>query len=148
MKNDTRPDYQIAQEELGLLFESIGLSAATIHNKGKHVDADSWGHTEWEVTIRRVWFGQAPRSARFEWRTGLGYEGEPDPAEVLARVCDEFHGTIDRTFEEWADDYGYDQDSRRAEKIFNACKEGEHKLAGLGLSPEQIARFAELSQRL
>ena len=36
-----------------------------------------------------------------------------------------------RTFEEWADEYGYDSDSRKAEKTYNAVAENTKKLKNL-----------------
>jgi hypothetical protein len=64
----------------------------------------------------------------------------PDLADVLAAFAMD-SGVIDSgTFEEWARDCGYDEDSREAEKIYRACLETALKLRnGLGESA-----FAEL----
>ena len=40
---------------------------------------------------------------------------------VLSCMASDCAGTEDRTFEDWAAEYGYDTDSRSAEKIFDAC---------------------------
>lgn len=34
----------------------------------------------------------------------------------------------DYTFEDWADNFGYDTDSRKAEQIYHACKENARKV--------------------
>jgi hypothetical protein len=46
----------------------------------------------------------------------------PSAADVLMSVVSDAAGVEGRTFEEWADDFGIDTDSRKGEKIYNACK--------------------------
>lgn len=51
----------------------------------------------------------------------------PSLADVLYAVLSD-SGALDETFEEWASNFGYDTDSRSAEKIYNQCREGGLKL--------------------
>lgn len=47
----------------------------------------------------------------------------PAIADVLACLVLDSQGVMDgKTFEEFADDLGYDTDSRKAERIFQACR--------------------------
>lgn len=70
----------------------------------------------------------------------------PHPAEVLASSCREGLGA-DESFENWCGNYGYEEDSRKAEAIYRACTENGKKARRL-LSPGNFAKFAELSNRL
>ncbi len=78
---------------------------------------DSKEMDNWKV---RLWDGQ--RQMTLYYSKGVGHHGrEPDAAEVLdslARDAAEIENT--KTFDEWATDYGYDTDSREAERIYVA----------------------------
>lgn len=52
---------------------------------------------------------------------------QADPADVLDSLLCDASGT-DQPFEDWANDCGYDTDSRKAESIFHACRESAAKL--------------------
>jgi hypothetical protein len=48
------------------------------------------------------------------------------------------------SFEDWADCFGYDQDSRKAEKIYQACKKNAKKLLKcLGMSKDRFLKATE-----
>lgn len=54
----------------------------------------------------------------------------PDAETVLDCLAFDCSGTENaRSFEEWADEYGYDHDSRKAEATYRACQETAAKLA-------------------
>jgi hypothetical protein len=48
-------------------------------------------------------------------------------------------------FEEWADNFGYDRDSRKAESTYNECAAIGRSLAAR-LSPAEIDRLREVFQ--
>lgn len=45
-----------------------------------------------------------------------------------------------QTFEEFALEMGYDEDSRKAERIYNACRESHRKMVRLGLDLEKLGK--------
>lgn len=45
----------------------------------------------------------------------------PELADVMASLVGDAQGIEGRTFEEWASDYGYDTDSRKAHATYEAC---------------------------
>ena len=49
------------------------------------------------------------------------------------------------TFEEWAGDFGYDLDSRNAEKIYRACLDNALKLRAM-LGNDALDKLRELFQ--
>lgn len=90
------------------------------------------GNTEmdkWEVVFSNV-YGCAHS---FDYFTGKGFRKfyapvKPHIAGVLYSLINDSEA-MQYTFEEWADCYGYDTDSRKAEKIYYACRENGEKLS-------------------
>lgn len=68
----------------------------------------------WNVTLR---IGRRRMTVPF----GMGYAhtGEPSAYDVLSCLLSDA-SSADQDFEDWAADYSYDTDSRRAEKTYNA----------------------------
>lgn len=67
----------------------------------------------------------------------------PDVCDVLYSLASDADAIDCATFEEWASNYGYDTDSRKAEGIYRACLEIALKLrAGLGEDGLQAIRDA------
>ena len=65
---------------------------------------------------------------------GYGISHEPEAADVLNCLADDSAGVSNaRSFEEWAEEYGYDTDSRKAEKTYKVCvKQAARLLSFLG----------------
>jgi len=63
-----------------------------------------------------------------------GVSHEPEVVDVLNCLADDSAGVSNaRSFEEWAEEYGYDTDSRKAEKTYNVCvKQAARLLSFLG----------------
>ena len=49
---------------------------------------------------------------------------------------------LDRYFPDWADEFGYDQDSRNALAIYEACRKNGEKLIKAGITPDEKTREA------
>lgn len=60
---------------------------------------------------------------------GYGIDREPNAEDVLNCLASDSLGVDNaRSFEEWAVEYGYDTDSRKAEKIYKTCEKQAKKL--------------------
>ena len=60
---------------------------------------------------------------------GSAHTSEPSVFDVLDCLASDASGYENaRSFEEWAEEYGYDTDSRSAEKIWKAVKRGSEQL--------------------
>jgi hypothetical protein len=70
----------------------------------------------------------------------------PKVSMILA-ACAQDSSAHAQCFEDWATEYGYDVDSRKAESIYRVCVESWHKLRKVGLTPAQIEQFASLAAR-
>lgn len=71
---------------------------------------------------------------------------KPDPAEVFGNLCRDGLALFER-FEDWAADYGYDEDSRRAEETYRKCCDCGRQVLRF-VDVDEMRKFADLSGRL
>ncbi len=75
----------------------------------------------WRVVLNAD--GQTMTVDEFMMGSGLGQKA-PTTADVLNSLISDSAGYDNASsFEEWADELGYDEDSRKAEAIYRACGE-------------------------
>lgn len=74
------------------------------------------------VTLKR-----ARRRMTLSYSMGLGLSGGPDVDDVLNSLALDSHAA-DETFEDWASEYGFDTDSRNAERLYKTCQRQTEKL--------------------
>lgn len=67
---------------------------------------------------------------------------KPDAIEILNAIARD-GDALECTFEDWAADYGYDSDSRKAESIYRACQENALRLKKI-LSTDKIETIKSL----
>jgi len=90
---------------------------------------DSSQMDHWRCVIRA---GKKQMSLVFSM--GFGLNGKaPDLPDVLDCLASDAAGVenADNNFEDWASEYGYDIDSRKAERTFAACARQAEKLKNL-----------------
>ena len=90
------------------------------------------GSYYWKVTLRHP----APdaRKMNVNFSMGPALTHTPQAHEVLACLCSD-SASVDnaRDFEDWAGDFGWDTDSRKALRCYNACvRQAEQLRAFLG----------------
>lgn len=90
----------------------------------------------------KLWFvGQKRTGMTTYFSMGVGHNGaEPTAPEVLSCLASDAAG-IEQDFESWASDLGYDTDSRKAERTYQACQRLSEKLKrflGDGLFQELV----------
>lgn len=88
---------------------------------------DDWQRraTQYTVTLR-----YQKRAMTVEFWCGSAC-GEPDAATVLDCVASDASGADGTSFEDWCADYGFDSDSRKAERTYRACVAQSRKLRKL-----------------
>ena len=85
------------------------------------------------------------RKERFKWDGNFGRITEPHPADIFYCLCSDY-GVLDyHCYEDWADDYGYDRDSRRGEASYRKTLENALKLRAV-IGETRIREIAELVQ--
>jgi hypothetical protein len=144
-------DHKEAAQILDAEYSALNWNATKVHGGHRSRDNEGWEHFTWQVA-----FVPPYKTAQFfDWKSGIGVvwpktntPKAPNPAEVLARCCADYGEADHSSFADWAATFGYEEDSRKAFRVYEACQELGPKLKALGLSREQIQRFADLSSML
>lgn len=120
--------------------------AMTVTEHGKKKDESGWEHFAFTCSIHNA-IG-ASLQVTFRQGTGIG-SAKPSLSTVLDCVASDISGLEDGaiTFEEWAAAYGYDEDSRKAEAIFNACEE-ERRILTVMIGADAVRVLIEEVDRL
>lgn len=101
-----------------------------------HADLGAGAH-HYRATLR---YGRRTLTTPFS--TGAAWKDEPNAADVLSCLLSDASVLDHHTFESWAGDYGYDIDSRKAERIYRACLRSAKQLQHLlGDELLEYARF-------
>lgn len=94
--------------------ENPGLRIEVSTGK-RQTDPDGWEHDRYRVKIRK-----GAEELRLTYRKGIGHHGNPPQLdEILDAIRTESYDVDD--FNEWAASLGYDPDSRKAYKTWEAC---------------------------
>jgi hypothetical protein len=98
-----------------------------LESHGIQRDKDGWDHFAYTVRLNR-----GDESIRVPWRQGLALTDSPTAADVLESLLSDAAGVENaESFEDWASEYGYDSDSRRAFATWEACKAQTDQLRDL-----------------
>jgi hypothetical protein len=76
------------------------------------------------------------------------FKARVNPAEVLATACWDGEDARGQSFEEWAENLGYDTDSRKAETIYLACQTAGTVARRILGTAALVSQFAGLAGRL
>jgi hypothetical protein len=100
----------------------------TTERADSNPNMDDTDMDHWRCKLRRA----GPPSARMTiyFSMGFGLKGaEPTLAEVLDCLASDAAGVENaQGFEDWAGEYGYDSDSRKAERTFRVCEKQAERL--------------------
>jgi hypothetical protein len=87
-------------------------------------DADGWEHYSYVVRLTRD-----GNEMRTSWKQGAGIHEDPSAEDVLASMLLDASGYENaRGFEDWASEYGYDTDSRKAHALYRRVGQQTSKL--------------------
>ncbi len=80
------------------------------------------GARHFRVTLERNDITKWPGKRRIDvqFSQGSAHTVDPTAADVLDCLASDASGA-EQSFEDWCSDYGYDTDSRKAEKTYKAC---------------------------
>jgi len=108
------------KSELDRLCQKHRIKASSQYAEAPEPIQDQWmpGTSHYKVTLRG-W----GRQLTVDFHMGPAHCSEPTAADVLACVySDAMSAENARNFEEFAAEFGYDSDSRKAEGIYKACQ--------------------------
>lgn len=96
---------------------TLSMMATSIPSEPMVGDDEKWEHDSWNIVL--TFQG---RSMGVKFHTGSGHRpNTPTIGDVLSSLSSDVSTVIDsRGFEDWAGDLGYDTDSRKAERTYNA----------------------------
>jgi len=104
----------------------ITIASSEVHANPNMADGDKWQANHYSITLRRM--SRADTLSTF-FSKGVGLKGSPTAAEVLDCLASDAQSVDSaRDFEEWAYEFGYDTDSRKAEQVYNSCVKGQKEL--------------------
>ena len=84
---------------------------------------------DWEARHYKVVLRRNGKQMTVVFSVGMGWETEPNERDVLNCLALDVAGYENaKNFEEWCDEYGYDTDSRKAEKAYNVIGKQKAKL--------------------
>jgi hypothetical protein len=117
---------------LGAFLRKYGISSTAERAlSNPSMDDPTWEADHWSVTLRRAKRGDLP-AARMtvSFSMGIGHGGKhPSTDDVLDSIASDAAGFENaQSFEDWAADYGFDTDSRKAERIFRAVEREAKRL--------------------
>lgn len=91
-------------------------------------DDDGWEHNAYTLEL----LSKGDQSMTIPWRQGMGITHEPELSDVLEALLSDAAGYDNaQDFEDWASEYGYDTDSRKAEKVYKSVGEQTEQLRDL-----------------
>lgn len=139
-------NWKVKLERAGRVIVETDYSAGSGHCpaskkewKDKYVKRNAIAH---EVETGRI--------AKPNW-SGSIFPGPaipgPDPVDVFSSLCLDSSVLDYATFEDWASDYGYEADSRRAEKVYKDCLSVALKIRA-GLGEALLSEARDLSNQL
>jgi hypothetical protein len=123
MSDDTRVTRTITDF---ITQNGIEMAAKRIKRRIDLVGDDEWSKTasHWEIVFSR---GTAELVTHYSM--GSAHKGEPKIEDVLDCLANDASSIENsRRFEDWAEEFGYDTDSRRAERIYDACVKTANEL--------------------
>lgn len=116
-------DDEIPDEDGAFLLAAMGVTFASLRipaRSGSHPDANAeWdaSASHWRILVKR---GRV--EFEVEYSMGAAHTGVPDDESVFNSLLMDTSDIEGETFESWAENLGYDTDSRRAERAFQACQ--------------------------
>lgn len=108
--------------ELGIRCRELDITARAEPGKTDEPPTfDASGMRSYRVHLRYWSRRRTAESASVDFYQGSAHKEPPTVADVMYCVLSDASARHHGSFEDWAADYGYDDDSRKAERIYNRC---------------------------
>lgn len=129
------PDMPDSDDTPGWILEKMGVrfDCAPVVSRPDSLMSDMpAGSRHYRVNMKR-----GDKIFTFHYSMGPAHTSGPDDADMFASLLLDSSGIeCSCDFEDWCSDMGYDADSRRAERIYNACKEVAAQLSDMFTTSE------------
>ena len=134
------------EHDLDRVLRELGISLDARHQGRSVRPGEKYEQDHWSVTLKRGPLGQGKKRAalKTEFHMGTGHHGAPPSAASVVHSLMSDGRAGEQSFEEFCSDFGYDEDSRQAEKIWKACKAIAPKIRTfLGADFDAVAEAAQ-----
>ena len=101
---------------LNELSKGISLTAV----RGAHIDFDDMDDWQKESNDWRITLRYKGHSMSFDYWQGKGIKNTPTVEGIMENIVSDA-SVNDMSFEDFCAEFGYDTDSRKAERTYNAC---------------------------
>lgn len=127
-------------DDIEYLLESMGVGFDATQMDSRD-NAGDWSEdaTHWNVEIYRGNY-----SFTIQYSMGSAHTGEPELKDIMYGLLMDIQGTGE-DFEDWCANYGYDEDSRKALRIYEACKETSGFMSSM-FAPDELEGLHALFQ--
>jgi hypothetical protein len=132
----TTTDYQ--QQGIDFLKATQTVMNVKFLRNGKHFDDDKENRDIYEIELFRN-----DRSYKFEFGQSINDSGKNRKKPTAYDVFSCLPKTDPGTFEDFCSEYGYDTDSRKAEKVYTAVKDEYLQLSRL-YSEKELEQMSEI----
>ena len=107
---------------------NAGITSKCVRaDSNPNMDSMGEGARHWIVTLK-----SGNYSMRVPFSQGSAHTAEPTTSDVLDCLAADAAGFDNcKSFEDWASDYGYDIDSRKAHRIYKAVERQSSKLQAM-----------------
>lgn len=129
--------------------QNHGMTVDILAGPDYAVDEDGWEHHSYDIQLNNPELGTTMIICGYRYGTGITHTPDEKPEEIIDSLISDTWGYENADgFEDWAGEYGYDTDSRKAERIYEAVKKqaGEF-LDFIGGKPE-LEKLALRYERL
>jgi hypothetical protein len=128
MSTETK-EYQTARRRVRGFINGYGIELKNVADLGLQTD-DGWDHFAYELTLTNR-YDRAQKLFTFSYKQGVGHTEPPTLADIVSALLSDAAYVLDRDFYEFAEDLGYNPDSRKAEQLYRQIVENNGKLTAL-----------------
>lgn len=139
--DEVDPQWSLA-EECAFILDAMGLkfSAVPVLERPDGAEGFAAGSRHWRVLLQR-----SGAELVTHYSQGPALKDDPEAEDVVWSLLSDTSDIEGTAFEEWADNLGFDPDSRKAERIFKACEETLSRLLLL-FTRQELEDLRELFQ--
>ena len=101
-----------------LCSETLRFDCTSLGLQTDHTVKPAWQHEAYQVTIAR-----GADSYSTTYRQGTGHTTAPTVSQVVSCLLSDARSADEHTFESFCSEFGYDDDSRTAERAYVACRD-------------------------
>jgi hypothetical protein len=125
-----------------------GITVEILSGPNTEISEDGWEHYAYELKLLNANLGT---EMTLPWKVGLGITEDPDDQPEIILDClisDVWGYALADSFEDWAGEYGYSTDSRKAWKLWESVRKQTSEFLRLIGGAAELEKLALKYERL